>query len=82
MVKTIGNVKYTRMLKWQETMTDLIRDLNGFGTVWHHPKGIANILSLSWLRKHRFDVKFDISAENSLKVKKHNSTTRIFRESD
>ena len=27
--------------------TNLIGDLPGYGTVWYHPNGIANILSLS-----------------------------------
>jgi hypothetical protein len=39
------------------TKTDLIVDLNGYGTVWIHADGIANILFLSRLqakdaRKH------------------------------
>jgi hypothetical protein len=29
------------------TSTNLVRDLSGYGTVWYHPKGIANILSLT-----------------------------------
>ena len=29
------------------TSTNLIGDLGGYGTVWYHPQGIANILSLS-----------------------------------
>ena len=27
--------------------TNMIGDLKGYGTVWYHPRGIANILSLS-----------------------------------
>ena len=27
--------------------TDMLGDLPGYGTVWYHPTGIANILSLS-----------------------------------
>jgi Reverse transcriptase (RNA-dependent DNA polymerase) len=30
-----------------ESVTDLVGDFNGYGTVWYHPGGIANILSLS-----------------------------------
>jgi hypothetical protein len=29
------------------TSTNLIVDLAGYGPVWYHPNGIANILSLS-----------------------------------
>jgi hypothetical protein len=29
------------------SVTDLVGDFNGYGTVWYHPGGLANILSLS-----------------------------------
>ena len=33
-------------------------DLKGYGTVWYHPTGIANILSLNNVRK-KYQVTFD-----------------------
>ena len=35
------------LYRWCGQKTNLIRDLPGYGTVWYHPNGIANILSLS-----------------------------------
>ena len=32
-------------------MTELEGNLSGYGTVWYHPNGIANILSLGWVQK-------------------------------
>ena len=32
---------------WGKTTTNLVGDLNWYGTVWFHPGGITNILSLS-----------------------------------
>mgnify|MGYP004197791961 CR=1 FL=1 len=34
------------------TWTNMIGDLPGYGTVWFHPDGIANILSLAKVKKH------------------------------
>ena len=33
------------------TRTNLVGDLRGYGTIWYHPDGIANILSLAEVRK-------------------------------
>eukprot|EP00978_Attheya_sp_CCMP212_P031138 scaffold116611_cov32-Attheya_sp.AAC.1 len=35
------------------TITNLVGDLAGYGTVWYHPNGIANILSLKRMIKDR-----------------------------
>ena len=42
------------------TETNFIGDLPGFGTVWYHPNGIANILSLSKVKKRLDGNAFDV----------------------
>ena len=60
--------------------TNLIRDLPGYGTVWYHPNGIANILSLSKVKeKHR--VTFDSNQGNQFIVHRKDGTQRIFQQS-
>jgi hypothetical protein len=60
--------------------TDLIGDLPGYGWVWYHPNGIANILSLSRVKK-KSRVTYDSEAGNSFVVHKSDGTTRSFVES-
>mgnify|MGYP003502657285 CR=1 FL=1 len=43
--------------------TNMIGDLPGYGTVWYHPNGIANILSLARV-KDRHRITFDSESEN------------------
>ena len=60
--------------------TNLIGDLPGYGTVWYHPNGIANILSLSKVKeKHR--VTFDSDINNQFIVHHNDGTQRIFQQS-
>ena len=60
--------------------TNLIGDLPGYGTVWYHPNGIANILSLSKVKeKHR--VTFDSNQGNQFIVHRKDGTQRIFQQS-
>jgi hypothetical protein len=62
------------------TSTDLIGDLPGYGTVWYHPKGIANILL--WSRvKSRYRVTYDSLNGNEFSVHKPDDSVHIFRES-
>jgi hypothetical protein len=62
------------------TSTDLIGDLPGYGPVWYHPNGIANILSLARVKeKHR--VTFDSAGKNKFMVHKEDGTTRCFKQS-
>ena len=49
--------------------------------VWYCKSGIANILSLSSVKK-RYKVTFDSSVHNTFMVHKIDGTTRIFRKSD
>lgn len=44
-------------------VTNLIADLPRYGVVWYHPKGIANILSLSHV-KAKYRVTFDRADSN------------------
>ena len=46
------------------TTTNLVEDLPGYGTVWFHPGGIANILSLSKLAEI-YQVCYDITNVNN-----------------
>jgi len=57
-------------------------DLKGYGTVWYHPTGIANILSLNNLGK-KYRVTFDSgnTKEQGLVVHKDDGSKRIFRPS-
>jgi hypothetical protein len=62
------------------TSTNLQGDLPGYGTVWFHKDGIANILSLSrTAAKHH--VTYDSKNGNAFRVYKADGTTRIFKQS-
>ena len=60
--------------------TNLIGDLPGYGTVWYHPDGIANILSLSKV-KEKYRVTFDSDINNQFIVHRPDGTQRIFQQS-
>ncbi len=62
------------------TSTDLIGDLPGYGEVWYHPNGIANILSLARV-KDKYRVTFDSGTKNQFIVHKKDGTKRCFEES-
>jgi hypothetical protein len=63
--------------------TNQVGDLDGYGTVWYHPNGIANILSLSRVREHGYRVTYDSEDGNKFTVHKNDgSSPRIFRESE
>jgi hypothetical protein len=60
----------------------MIGDLPGYGTVWYHPDGIANILALCLVKK-RFRVTFDSQGDDdSFIVHKPDGATRVFKESE
>jgi hypothetical protein len=54
--------------------TDQVGDLDGYGTVWYHPNGIANILSLSRVREHGYRVTYDSDNGNRFTVHKSDGT--------
>jgi hypothetical protein len=62
------------------TSTNMMGYLEGYGPVWYHPGGIANILSLSRVRK-KFRVTFDSSNGNAFKLIRPDGTSRTFAES-
>ena len=57
--------------------TNLIGDLPGYGTVWYHPNGFANILSLSKV-KEKYRVTFDSDKNNQFIVHRTDGTQRVF----
>ena len=63
------------------TRTNLVGELPGYGTVWFHPDGIANILSLSRV-KTKYHITFDSNENNKFIVHKPDGSTRNFKESN
>jgi hypothetical protein len=61
------------------TSTNLMFDLPGYGTVWYHPNGIANILSLNKV-KERYRVTYDSTNGNAFVVHKGDGTPRTFQQ--
>lgn len=62
--------------------TDQVGDLPGYGTVWYHPKGIANILSLSRVKENGYHVTYDSNNGNKFVVHKPDGSTRVFEQSN
>ena len=60
--------------------TNLVGDLPRYGTVWYHPDGIANILSLSKV-KEKYRVTFDSGINNQFIVHRADGTQRVFQQS-
>ena len=56
-------------------------DLPGYGTVWYHPTGIANILSLS-RAINIFTITYDSANGNEFRMHKENGEDRLFRQSE
>ena len=50
-----------------KSVTRQVGDLPGFGEVWYHPNGIANILSLALVKK-RFQITYDSHSDNTFHV--------------
>jgi hypothetical protein len=63
------------------TYTDLVGDLDGYGTVWYYPEGIANILSLSKVRRD-FPVTYNSEKDNVFKMKRKDGSYRTFVQAD
>jgi len=55
-------------------------DLKGYGTVWFYPSGIANILSLSIVKK-KCKVTYNSTLDDGFLVQKADGSTRVFRPS-
>jgi Zinc knuckle len=63
-----------------KTTTHMIGELPGYGTVWYHPEGIANILSLSRVSK-KYRVTFDSSNGNEFTIHKEDGSFHRFKQS-
>ena len=59
------------------TQTNLIGDMNGFGTVWFYEDGIANVISLG-LVTNKFRVTMDSDIDNAMYIHKPNGNIRRF----
>ena len=59
----------------------MVGDLPGYGTVWYHPTGIANILSLSRAIKI-FKITYDSANGNQFRMHKEDGEDRLFRQSE
>ena len=58
--------------------TNMIGDLPGYGTVWFDPAAIANILSLSRVRKKAYTVSYDSNSGDEFVVT-NNTTGKVMR---
>lgn len=63
------------------TTTNLVGNLSGYGTVWYHPDGIANILSLSRVKEQGYRVTYDSEGGNRFTIHKSDGTVRVFTQS-
>eukprot|EP00978_Attheya_sp_CCMP212_P010677 scaffold25993_cov57-Attheya_sp.AAC.1 len=64
------------------TSTNLVGDLAGYGMIWYHPNGIANILSLKRMIKDRgLRMTFDSHDGNKFVVHKPGGDNRTFQSS-
>jgi hypothetical protein len=63
------------------TSTNMVGDLHGYGTVWYHPNGIANILSLKRV-KEKYLVTYNSQEGNAFVVHKNDGTKRTFQQSE
>jgi hypothetical protein len=61
--------------------TDMVGNLSGYGDVWYHKNGIANILSLSQVCKKGYKVTFSSDCDNRFTVEKHDGTIKMFKQS-
>ena len=91
-VEVFSNARFLRNIrKFNQTLdvhcnagvasTDMVGDLLGYGTVWYHPTGIANIISLSCAIKI-FTITYDSANRNEFRIHKGNGEDRLFRQSE
>ena len=77
-IRRIGQYMYIHCTA-RVTRTNLVGELPGYGTVWFHPDGIANILSLSRV-KTKYRITFDSDENNEFIIHKPDGSTRNFKE--
>ena len=58
--------------------TNMVGDLNRYGTVWYHKKGIANIIS-TYRVTTNFHVQFDSRSDNQFIVWREDEAVRVFQ---
>ena len=76
-----GNTKMTIHCNAGKRTTTLRGDLEGYGEVWFDPNGIANVLSLSRVRR-KYQVEYQDGTEGGMfVVTKPNGKKFIFKES-
>jgi hypothetical protein len=63
-----------------KAVTSQAGELAGYGTVWYHPSGIANILSLAHVREKGFKVQYD-DKNNQFSITNLDGKTRTFQQS-
>ena len=63
------------------TTTRLVGDLPGYGKVWYHPDGIANILSLVRVKAKGYTITYNSAEGNHFKVVTPASRVRVFTQS-
>ena len=78
-IRRIGQYMYIHCTA-RVTRTNLVGELPGYGTVWFHPDGIVNILSLSRV-KTKYQFTFDSDENNEFIIHKPDGSTRNFKES-
>ena len=61
-------------------VTSMVGDFDRYGTVWYHPKGIANILSLAKVQQ-KYHVTYDSKNGNMFQIPKPNGATCDFIQS-
>ena len=69
------NIRYNAGL----TRNNMVGKLDGYGTVWYNPKGIANILSLSQVEKKHCQT-CDNAASKAFVVHKNDGSKRRFEQ--
>ena len=61
--------------------TNMMGTLCGYGKVWYHGDGIANILSLSQVCSKGYTVSYASNVDNQFHLTKPNGSTRTFKQS-
>jgi hypothetical protein len=77
-IKTYARIRSTAGV----SVTNKIGDLPGYGTVWYHPEGVANILSLKSVIQKGYAVSFSSTDGNTFRVKKLNGPDLEFKQSE
>jgi hypothetical protein len=60
----------------------MVGKLDGCGTVWYHPTGNANMLSLARMEDNGYHVTFESNNNNAFNVNKSDGTCCTFTQSD